>query len=421
MKLVQKFILFYLLLSLVVLSLGGVYYYVTFTELIDKETDYELKSQVNQLSRFIDKGVPYQSLNDKNIQINRITDTLGIQVTHSLYDTMAYHGPSKEVIHHRKINKVTQVQDQWYRFQIFESVVEPLDTFYGTFKATAVVFLLLSVLSVLYSLFISKWLLKPFHHTLSKIKDFNVQTSTPLVMEPSRTYEFEKLNDFIENMTNRTVRDYNNLKEFSENIAHEIRTPLAIASGKLDLLIQDKNQDEQQMNWIVQAQNALNKVSKIQQSLVTLSRIENEEFNQSTNIQLKPLIETLCLEKEDIFELKDIHLKTLLSSDVTLQNDPVLIEVLLHNLLQNAIKHNLPADGFIDIQLTRQSFVISNSGAQLNTSTADLMKRFKKNSAQSDSIGLGLSIVKKICEVSGYTLTYEYFSSQATHQITIRF
>ncbi|UXP34038.1 HAMP domain-containing histidine kinase [Reichenbachiella agarivorans] len=420
MKLVQKFVLFYLLLSLIVMSLGGVYYYVTFTQLIDKETDYELNGQVNQLAGLIKKDLPYDSLTDYRIDIKQLRDTVGIKESRSFADTMAYHHPSKAVIHHRKINKTLKIDGVWYRFKIFESVVEPLDTFYGTFKATAAVFLLLTILSVLYSLFISKWLLRPFHESLNKIKDFNVQNAVPIVTNVTHTYEFRKLNDFIENMTHRAVRDYINLKEFSENIAHEIRTPLAIASGNLDLLFQDKDLNEKQVEIISNAQGALNKVSRIQQSLITLSKIENEEFKRDKTINLSEMINLLKTEKEDIFELKNLEVSTSIAENVSIQNDPILLEILLSNLLQNAIKHNVE-NGFIHIKLTQEGFKISNSGDEPSSSTETLLGRFKKSSSNSDSIGLGLSIVNKICELSHYELSYMYQTDNKTHEVSILF
>lgn len=419
MKLVQKLTLFYLLLSLVVLSLGGVFYYITFTQLIDKETDYELNGEVGRLSKFIEKGIPYDSLTDQRVQISLIVDSADMHHSRAFKDTTAYHGPSKAIIHHRKIKKTVQINQDWYHFQIYESVIEPLDTFYGTFKATLVVSIALILFSLIYSFFVSKWLLQPFHKALKLIQNFNVQTSTPIVTEPASTSEFKKLNDFIENMTHRTVTDYNNLKEFSENIAHEIRTPLAIASGKLDLLMQNSELSEQQIDWTIQSQKALNKVSKIQQSLVTLSRIENKEFNHIADIQLSHMIRHICEENADIFELRHIHIETELATDTVIQNDPVLIEILLTNLLQNAIKHNLSTAGNITISLSHTKLKITNSGYDLHATTEILMQRFKKDSTNNDSIGLGLSIIKKICDLSNYGFDYSFDQSLKQHEITI--
>ncbi|MCV9389024.1 sensor histidine kinase [Reichenbachiella ulvae] len=418
MKLSQKFILAYFILCVIVISSGGIFYYFTFTQLVDRETDYELNNQVRQLSSLIQKGIPYDSLIDEHINIQLIKDTADIQESREYLDTIAYHRPFRAVTHHRKIKQVKPINNNWYRFELYESMIEQEDTFDTTFQATLTLFVFLAVLSLIAGFFISRYLLGPFNQSLVKIKNFNLEKGVPVEAIPSSTFEFKKLNEFLTQMSKKAIADYKNLKEFSGDIAHEIRTPMAIASGKLDLLMQHQSLSEEQMEWIVDAQKALGKVSRIQQSLVILSRIENNEFNKLERLRIDTLIERICEEKEDLFEMRGISIEKSLEPTET-ENDPTLVEIMLNNLIQNAIKHNLKEGGSISIQLSHNQLKITNPGLAPKGKTEELLQRFRKESTTNDSIGLGLSIVQKICEVSDYTINYRFDDKNSLHQISI--
>lgn len=95
-----------------------------------------------------------------------------------------------------------------------------------------------------------------------------------------------------------------------------------------------------------------------------------------------------------------------------------LAEILIANLVQNAIPHNIEENGFTKIEITIDHFSVSNSGTPPNMNTKSLFKRFKRDSEVEESLGLGLSIVKRICEQSGLEVNYKYFDE--IHWLRIR-
>ncbi|MEO7120900.1 MAG: ATP-binding protein, partial [Ginsengibacter sp.] len=120
----------------------------------------------------------------------------------------------------------------------------------------------------------------------------------------------------------------------------------------------------------------------------------------------------------ELFHAKEISVAKKIAFDVLVTMNETLADTLIINLLTNAIKHNT-IKGFINIELTEKYLLISNSGKVLNVNPVVYFERFKKESTSHDSMGLGLSIVKKICETYGFDIGYSY--SDQLHSISVNF
>jgi len=101
-----------------------------------------------------------------------------------------------------------------------------------------------------------------------------------------------------------------------------------------------------------------------------------------------------------------------------LQMHPVLADILITNLIGNAIKHNV-SSGKMVIDLNGKQLFIKNTGKLLTGSPQNLFERFRKADSASDSLGLGLAIVKEICKLYGYEIKYEY--NNGLHSIVVGF
>ena len=105
-------------------------------------------------------------------------------------------------------------------------------------------------------------------------------------------------------------------------------------------------------------------------------------------------------------------------NNINLKMDKVLADVLLSNLITNAIKYT-QNNGIICIHIEKSSIEISNSGNEALTDSNTLFKRFYKVNKSSQSLGLGLAIVNKICNFYNYSVYYNY--NESKHFFTIEF
>ena len=94
-----------------------------------------------------------------------------------------------------------------------------------------------------------------------------------------------------------------------------------------------------------------------------------------------------------------------------------LADILISNLLQNAIRHN-EEGGKISIHTDQYTLSISNSGKPLSIDPKDLFVRFKKDDSSIDSLGIGLSITKSILDSYSYSISYHYLNQLHVFELT---
>jgi signal transduction histidine kinase len=283
------------------------------------------------------------------------------------------------------------------------------------------ILLVLLVLVVIMGGLISKYILAPFKRTMRVIQAFDLKQKEPIRLAQTRTSEFTELNQFLRKMTEKAQEDYQSLKEFTENASHELQTPTAIIRGKLDLLMESDIRDEQAV-LIAEMQNALERLSRIHSSLTLLTKLENKEYEAKEPVSMSNLVRETLNSLDELIQMKSLRLDVHIEKGVYVPLHLALADLLITNLISNAIRHNVPpvgGTGFIRVDLSREGLVLVNSGREPRVPTAELFERFKKGNAGSDSIGIGLAIVRQICELSGFDIVYEY--SEGRHGVAISF
>ncbi|RFS19978.1 sensor histidine kinase [Chitinophaga silvatica] len=304
------------------------------------------------------------------------------------------------------VNSFYQVGDQAYEISSFNYVIKSEEIFKGMLSAVVWKVLLILLAVSLTARLLSKKVFKPFHRTMKAIHQFDLKQKQPIQLPPTSTKEFQELNSFIKKMTDKAMDDYAAVKEFSENASHELQTPLAVIRSKLELL-SETNIDGTQAALIGDMQNAIEKLSHINRSLLLLTKLENQEYKAYETIKFCRVTKEVIAMYDDWLSMKEITLTTSLDKNIPLIIHPSLAEMLISNLMSNAIRHN-HEKGMIRVELTRKDFCISNTGLPPEIPTHELFQRFKKSNQSNESIGLGLAIVKQICEVNGFLITYEY-------------
>jgi signal transduction histidine kinase len=421
MKLLLKATLFYLVITLIVFGAGGIITYNIFLDAIQIETDRYLIERFRDINYRFQETNTLASVNDSKIVINTVAsipETNDGRRSFNFTDTLVWHNGLRRMENNRKLTTYLQNKQNKYKIEIHDVIVESDDIYEGVFKSQTRLFIILGIVMVISSFLISRWMFRPFNQTLERIRDFNIKSLTPTSLGKTNTKEFNILNDFINQMTEKVSLDYRNLKEFTENAAHELQTPLAIASGKLELLLQQENLTADQVDLINSSYESISHMSKLNKSLTLLSKIENKEFSNKENISMTDEVNKVIENFRELIELKSISLEKNIEKNVILKNDITLIKILLNNLLQNSVRHNFEG-GKVKIELSPEKLQIENSGDELKVPTDRLFERFKKGKQSEKNTGLGLSIVKTICEVSKYYITYS--NEKNWHMITIKF
>ena len=310
------------------------------------------------------------------------------------------------------------VKKRGYSITIYQVLTEKIHLLESISLYTFCLFISLLFISFLLNYLISRRLWRPFYKSVEKADAFNILSDRPLHLPETDIIEFQQLNKLFERMTQKMRSDYLNLKEFNENAAHEIQTPLAIIRSKSELLMQNKNLRKESIDLIKSINEATNKLFKLNQGLLIISKIENQYFNELKKISLKDVV-TDCFDNyREIMSLRNIRVEFNASSEAIVEMNEVLAEVLISNLISNAVRYNID-NGFIKCHIDERQLIISNSGLPLTVDPELLFQRFHKGTDNPQSVGLGLSIVRKITD--SYKMKIKYSYSGNIHEMCLTY
>ena len=419
MKLLTKNSLNLLSLTLFVFLFGIIGFYELLRSEVDrsinKELDKRETSIINQVNheQSLKNILPYQN---EDIIITAIKDESNPAPAY--YDTLLFDNSVNKLIAFRQHNFVLKLNDQKYQIRIFKSLEESDNLIIRIFLITASILIIMISSLILINRHSSGQIWKDFYDTIKKINNYDINSQEHFNLSQSDIDEFEDLNKVLIKMIDRIKLNYFNMKEYAENASHEIQTPLAIINAKMELLLQSGDLNKNQLRSIHDAYEASNRLSRVNTTLLLLAKIENRQFPESELVSPKEIINYQLELLDDLILSKKLDLSSHFNENVLIKMNPYLAEVLFSNLIKNAIRHNIPG-GKIMIGLTESSLSISNSGSELEGNPEDIFKRFYKNSTSSESLGLGLAIVQKICEAYNFNIEYNYLNS--LHCINVRF
>ncbi len=294
------------------------------------------------------------------------------------------------------------IDNQYYLIKIRHSLLESNDLL----MAIALPLLVLLVLAFIISFFITKKLTKTvwkdFEQNIKEIENFSFSNSEPLLLKQTNIEEFDRLNTTIKSLTLKLQQDYQTLKEFTENAAHEIQTPLSIILLNLEELLQ-QNLSEEAFKKVVSSINNVKRLSNLNHSLLLLTKIENKQFQMKRSVNLVQIISAKMEDFAPLFQKEKLEVKLKQSGIFLIKMDDVLAGILINNLLSNALKHNIPG-GKIIIKIDETELKICNTGADSSLTNENIFNRFTKENSQ--SYGLGLAIVKQICDSHHLQIIY---------------
>lgn len=416
MKLLNRTAVAYFGISLLLLVVATPTFYYVLHELFVEEADETLVSRKEFVVARLGQIKTAKEITDWTRFEDDIAVTPLPEGTPPRPDTL-YDGVDPEQDHFRELVTQVTIYGKPHRMTIRSSMLEKGDLI-QTVVASQI--LLLAAL-LLCLLLINRWIAgkiwQPFYETLSKLKEYSLSRRIQPELGRTDIVEFKELNEVVDRMTRKIQDDFTSLKQFTENASHEIQTPLAIIKSKLEVMIQDEALSGEQMRGLQTIFEATGRLSRLNQALLLLTKIENDQFSATERLNLNVLIEETLSLFEDFIQAKNLRVTTQLT-DLGLDLNPTLARVLLTNLIGNAIKYNVDG-GTLDIILTEEYLTIANPGIDPVHPPDAYFERFNKGSSHPDSLGLGLAIVKEICAFSHLTVRYDF--ENGTHIVRVGF
>lgn len=396
-------------LFLIVLSSIVLYFY----------TRNLLQNEVEEVLYSTEARVVHALENNENIySLPPVTEVKKIRLLKKTFlkDTIIYDPSQDEMELFRELSTFKKINGKKYQITVRNLVVETENILVAIVVSYLIIFSLVFMFLFYFNTKRNLTIWKPFFMNLEQMKNFSLTSKEPIHLVESDILEFSELKSEIETLTGKVKRDYENLKQFTEDVSHEIQTPLAIIQAKIDTIINENTINEKQFNQITSIQKDIQRLKQLNKKITILTKIDNNQFISTTSINLTNLI------NEKINNYKELTSNTIhftATKNLIIFMDAFLADILINNLITNALKYSLKNNAVL-ISVDENSLVISNIGEKAILHPEKLFQRFYRESTKNQSIGLGLAIIKKICDLYHFDVSYQFTKNRHTFSLQFK-
>jgi signal transduction histidine kinase len=417
MKLLTKYNRVNIITTTVVMLITGLIYYQAISWILTRINDKDLLVEEREIFDYVKRNHQLPQIFESNDQQIAFTEAKPGTVSREFINTLYFkkwehEGIKKGKRRHtgeyepaRGLVSAVTVGNKFYKILIIESTLETEDLIRLIFAITIGLIMLLLLTLLATNRLILNRLWQPFYDIMKELRLFNIADTREIPKIENNIDEFKELNQTVSAMTAKAKHDYKDLKTFTENASHELLTPIAVINSKLDTLIQTENFNERQSKLLNDLYGAVSRLNRLNHSLLLLVKIENRLLQNQQPVNLRAMLEEMIAQFEEIFQDKELSVEFEVN-DKEIIAGTYLVEILLSNLISNAIRHNYTG-GHINIRLTGSQLIIKNTGEGEALNNDKIFTRFHKSSG-SEGSGLGLTISKQICENFKFSLNYVF-------------
>lgn len=251
--------------------------------------------------------------------------------------------------------------------------------------------------------YIIKKILAPLKNLQKKIGEVNIdkpESFENIVILDNTSSEIVELSESFDKMLKKIYADYKRQKDFSSNVAHELRTPIAVMKSQLDLY-EKKNTDADAKKMLRVLNNNVNKLSGLVDAILSLRK---KSDLIPTDVNLDILIDEIILDLEDKAASKNVEIISK-NTEINIKTDDSLLQRLVYNIVDNAVKYNVEG-GRVEISAeeVEQEVQIKIADTGLGISQSDKERIFDlfyqiDSSRGQEGYGIGLSLSKTIADM----------------------
>lgn len=412
MKLIHNIAVRLSVALLPVIGLWAMVFYFVIVDEINDEADDLLESYAEQLMvrKLSGKELPVTNImTDGHYSISQVTESYAdSQAGMEYYDSDFYISETDENEPARFLKTIFRDREG----RCFELIVATptfeKDDLIGTILWWILALYLILLLTViLIALVVLQKSMRPLYKILDWLNAYTPGKSHSRLSIDTDIHEFRQLEKVTTEATDRSDKAFEKQKQFIGNASHELQTPLAVLGGRIDWMLDNDSLGEESVGELVQMKRELGHIVRLNKTLLLLTKIDNDQFPDQTDVNLSSMVLSQKELYEEIFSSKRI------SCSVQVPDEPVIIRmnetlasILVTNIIKNAFVHS-PEGGTVALTLTENELVVANSGdSPLDQSR--IFDRFYQGSKKDGSTGLGLALAKTIADRNGLRLTYSY-------------
>jgi signal transduction histidine kinase len=264
------------------------------------------KMLIIQKARENSEVVHKTGFDESNYAIREISKDVAIHMRDIYRDTMLYMQSEEDFEPVRVLTSAFEINNRFYELKIIASMVEEDDLIEDLFFSLIWLYIILVIVILLVNNILLKRVWKPFYTILHQLKTYRLGKDQIPHQITSSVSEFRELNEAVIALLHRNLETFTNQKQFTENAAHELQTPLAIGINKLEFLLEKNDLNETQSEALGQIVQILERLTRLNKSLLLLSKIDNKQFFENEEVFVNGITKSLIESFGDLAEFKRV-------------------------------------------------------------------------------------------------------------------
>ncbi len=275
---------------------------------------------------------------------------------------------------------------------------------------TILLFVVLMLTLVIMGILVISYTMRPFHALLKWMDEYQPGSTLTEVPSGSDVTEFRKLSSTVKEAVDRFERQYEERKMFIGNVSHELQTPLAACSNRIEMLLDNPDIDEDLATELSKLHRSISSLVRLNRTLLTLSKIENGQFTAAGPVNITEMLRECLNLNEEIYSHKNIVTNFSQSGqEFIYEIDEQMASMLVGNLVRNSFRYS-PQDSAVNVTADEHGFVIANPGDAPLDGSKVFRKFYQPSGRREGSTGLGLALAATICAANSLNISYKYAS-----------
>ncbi len=422
MKLFYRVFLHLSIGIVLVLTVWAVYFYMAMVSEINDEVDDSLEdySELIIMRSLAGETLPsHDSGTNNQYRLNEVSkEYVGSHPTICYRDTMVYIEAKKETEPARILTTIFKdKEEQYYELEVSVPTIEKADLRNAILLMIVGLYMVMLLAFLIIHIWVFRRSMKPFYRLLQWLDANRLGNKYEPLQNPTDIQEFRQLNEAVIQYATHSESLLEQQKQFIGHASHELQTPLAICRNRIEMLMEEEDLSEKQMEELAKTHQTLEHITKLNKSLLLLSKIENHQFSEVTEVNMNEIIHRYMDDYREVYDYMDITLNLEEKRNFNVSMNETLAVVLVTNLLKNAFVHN-QNHGMIHIEVNEKNLVFTNSGEEKPLDGTKIFQRFYQGKKKEGSTGLGLAIVYSICNLFKLNIHYTYNNGKHSFTIT---
>ena len=422
MRLVYKIILTFMIPLILTLGVWGWFSYRTMADKINKDTDMILKDYSDDIISRL--------LNGRELpeRFNGAYNTYYIEDVSPEYAAThpgVYYGEAEAFLKSQEEFASSRIRRQifldgegrWRQITVSLPTFEQETLVEHVLWWTILLFFCLMIAVLVIGLLVLNYNMRPLNVLLKWIDEYEPGNFSSPCPSDTDIIEFRKLADAVNDAVYRFEHEYEERKIFIGNASHELQTPLAACSNRIEIMLDRTDLNADVAEELVKLHRSLQHLIRLNKTLLLLSKIENGQFPDVTDVDFSQLVADAVELNEEVYSHKSLDVDVKENGRFVCSINEQMASVLVNNLVKNAFVYTVPGEK-LKITIEADGFTIANSG-ETPLDRNGLFRRFYQPSGRREgSTGLGLALAHSVCVRNGLEISYDF--SEKMHIFSIK-